>query len=65
MFDIISVLFESLVSFIENILTIINFIISSVPMLFNVLNLIPSFMIAPTIMALSIIIIVGVKKVVF
>lgn len=65
MLDILSVLFESLVSFIENILSMINFTISSIPTLFNILNLIPSFMAGPAIMALSIVIIVGIKKVVF
>lgn len=62
MFDIISTLFESLVSFLETLIKFIGFVITNVNSLFQVFNYIPTILQAPCIMALAIIIVLGVKK---
>lgn len=62
MLDIISTLFESLVSFLETLIKFVGFIITNVNSLFQVFNYIPTILQAPCIMALAIIIVLGVKK---
>ena len=65
MFDIITTLFESFVSFLETLIKFVNFLISNITTLFNVLNYIPPLMRAPLVMALSVVIVLGIKKAVF
>ena len=62
MFDIITTLFESLVSFLETLIAFVNFIVTNVTSLFQVFNYVPTILQAPLIMAMSIIVVLGVKK---
>ena len=61
MFDIVTTLFESLVSFLETLIAFVNFIVTNVASLFQVLNYVPSILQAPLIMAMSIIVVLGVQ----
>lgn len=62
MLDIISTLFESVVSFLETLIEFVGFVITNVSSLFQVFNFIPSIIKAPCIMALGIVVVLGIKK---
>ena len=62
MLDIISTLFESVVSFLETLVEFVGFVITNVSSLFQVFNYIPSIIKAPCIMALGIVVVLGIKK---
>ena len=62
MLDIISTLFESMVSFLETLIAFVGFVINNVSSLFQVFNYIPTILQGPLIMATSIVIVLGVKK---
>lgn len=62
MFNIISALFESIVGFLQTLVSFVSFLINNVGSLFNVFNYIPSILQGPCIIALTIIIVLGVKK---
>ena len=62
MFDIVTTLFESLVSFLETLISYVNFVITNISSLFQVFDYVPSILKAPCILTLSIIVVLGVKK---
>ena len=62
MFDIVTTLFESLVSFLETLISYVNFVITNIASLFQVFDYVPPILKAPCILALSIIVVLGVKK---
>lgn len=62
MLDILSALFESLVSFLETIVSLVTFVTNNVGSLFTVFNYVPPILRGPCIMALTIIIVLGIKR---
>lgn len=62
MFDIISTLFESLVSFLETVILFVQFVITNVANFFQVINWMPNIIKAPISLALVIIVVLGIKK---
>lgn len=62
MLDIISSLFESVVSFLETLVEFVSFVATNVMSLFQVFDYIPVILKAPCVMALGICIVLGIKK---
>lgn len=62
MLDIISSLFESVVSFLETLVEFVSFVATNVMSLFQVFDYIPSILKGPCVMALGICVVLGIKK---
>lgn len=62
MLDIIAAIFESIVSFLETLVSLIGFVVSNVNNLFSMFSYVPTIIRAPLIMALAICIVLGIKK---